>query len=415
MNFPFYIARRYLLSKKTTNAINIISLISVLGIFVGSGALLIILSVFNGFEGLVLSLFNTFSSDIRIEATEGKRFDPGETAGFDSIRHLPEVALYSETLEEKALLRYGESQHIATLKGVNEAYLDSHAFDSTIVRGEALLKSGEINYAIIGSGVEYYLGINVAGDNDIPVSVFTPRRGRPGGLSLAPAADFRQEEIRVAGVFAVQQEFDERYALVPLRFLRDLLEEPTRVGAIELMLKKDADTERVKRRLRNLLGTHFTVKDRYEQNALLHQLLNSEKWMVYLILSFVLLIAICNIIGSLTMLVIDKKKDIAILFSMGASQRQVRKIFMAEGMLIALGGCVAGLLTGAVFCIIQKEYGLITMEGASFIDAYPVVLKASDFLLVFVTVFAIAFLASWFSTRQSLKNFGNIRDELTVQ
>ncbi len=415
MNFPFYIARRYLLSKKSTHAINIISLISVLGIFVGSGALLIILSVFNGFEGLVLSLFNTFSSDIRIEAAEGKRFDPGETAGFARIRELPEVALYAETLEEKALLRYGESQHIATLKGVSEKYLSSHSFDSTIIRGQALLTSGPVNYAIIGSGVEYYLGINVAGETDIPVSVFTPRRGRSAGLSLAPSADFREEEIHVSGVFAVQQEFDEKYALVPLRFLRDLLEEPARVGAIELMLKPGSDSELVKRNLRNLLGERFTVKDRYEQNALLHQLLNSEKWMVYLILSFVLLIAICNIIGSLTMLVIDKKKDIAILFSMGASRQQVKKIFMTEGMLIAMGGCLAGLLVGGVFCVLQKKYGLISMEGASFIDAYPVILKAADFLLVFATVFAIAFLASWFSTRQSLRNFGNIRDELTVQ
>ncbi|QEC51523.1 lipoprotein-releasing system permease protein [Anseongella ginsenosidimutans] len=415
MNFPFYIARRYLLSKKSTNAINIISLISVLGIFVGSAALLIILSVFNGFEGLVLSLFNTFSSDIRIEASEGKRFDPGATAAFDSIKNMPEVALYSETLEEKALLRYDRSQHIATLKGVSEDYLASHSFDSTIVKGKAVLRSDSLNYAIIGSGVEYYLGINVAGENDLPVSVFTPRRGRSAGLSLAPAGDFRQEEIYVSGVFAVQQEFDEKYALVPLRFIRNLLDEPRRVGAVELMLKEGTDTEAFKSGLREMLGKAFTVKDRYEQNALLHQLLNSEKWMVYIILTFVLLIAICNIIGSLTMLVIDKKKDIAVLFSMGASQRQVKKIFMAEGMLIALGGCLAGLLTGGIFCLVQKKYGLISMEGASFIDAYPVVLKAGDFLLVFATVFLIAFLASWFSTRQSLRNFGNIRDELAVQ
>ena len=415
MNFPFYIARRYLLSKKSTNAINIISLISVLGVFVGSAALLIILSVFNGFEGLVLSLFNTFSSDIRIEANEGKRFDPGETAAFDSLRQSPDVALYSETLEEKALLRYEGSQHIATLKGVTEDYLTSHSFDSTITRGKSILMSDSLNYAIIGSGVEYYLGINVAGENDLPVSVFTPRRGRSGGLSLAPAADFRQEEIYVSGVFAVQQEFDEKYALVPMRFLRNLLDEPRRVGAIELMLKEGGDPEAFKMGLRKKLGDAFTVKDRYEQNALLHQLLNSEKWMVYIILSFVLVIAICNIIGSLTMLVIDKKKDIAILFSMGASLRQVKQIFMAEGMLIALVGCFAGLVTGSIFCILQKEYGLISMEGASFIDAYPVVLKGSDFLLVFATVFLIAFLAAWFSTRQSLKYFGNIRDELAMQ
>lgn len=415
MKFPFYIARRYLLSKKSTNAINIISLISVLGVFVGSAALLIILSVFNGFEGLVLSLFNTFSSDIRIEATEGKRFDPGETAFFDSLPHMPEVALYSETLEEKALLRFEESQHIATLKGVSEDYLASHSFDSTIIRGHARLTSGPVNYAIIGSGVEYYLGINVAADSDAPISVFTPRRQRPAGLSLTPSADFKQEAIHVSGVFAVQQEFDERYALVPLRFMRSLLDEPDRVGAIELVLSAGTDSENFKAFLRKELGSAFTVNDRYEQNATLHKLLNAEKWSVYIILSFVLVIAICNIIGSLTMLVIDKKKDIAILFSMGANRNQIKNIFMAEGMLIALSGCIAGLLAGAIFCVLQKQFGLISMEGASFIEAYPVELRATDFLLVFVTVFFIAFLAAWFSTRQSLKSFGNIRDELVAQ
>src|SRR3546814_21829 len=254
------------MSKKSTNAINIISLISVLGIFVGSAALLIILSVFNGFEGLVLSLFNTFSSDIRIEATEGKRFDPGETAAFDTIRQLPEVSLFAEILEEKALLRYENSQHIATLKGISDTYLSSHNIDSAIRVGKAVLTRDSLNFAIIGSGVEYYLGINVAGTNELPVSVFTPRKRQAGGLSLAPAADFRQEEIHVSGVFAVQQEFDERYALVPLRFMRNLLDEPKQVDAIELMLKKNADPEMVKARLKQWLGSSFSVKDRYEQN-----------------------------------------------------------------------------------------------------------------------------------------------------
>ncbi|HYH55151.1 MAG TPA: FtsX-like permease family protein, partial [Anseongella sp.] len=277
-----------------------------------------------------------------------------------------------------------------------------------------LLSSGEIDYAVIGSGVEYYLGINVADENELPVTVFTPRRQRSAGFSLTPSGDFKQEDIYVSGVFAVQQEFDEKYALVPLRFMRSLLDEPERVGAIEIMLKEGSDTDAFKARLRRLLGSRFTVKDRYEQNALLHQLLNSEKWAVYLILTFVLLIAICNIVGSLTMLVIDKKKDISVLFSMGASLRQVKRIFITEGLLIALGGCLGGLLTGALFCFLQKRYGLITMEGASFIDSYPVELKAGDFLLVFITVFLIAFLAAWFSTRQSLKNFGNIRDELAA-
>lgn len=384
-----------------------------LGVFIGSAALLIILSVFNGFEGLVISLFNTFSSDIRIEASVGKRFDP-EAAVFDTIRRSPEIAFYTETLEEKALLRYHDRQHIAILKGVSDDFLKTHALDSALVRGDMVLESDSLDYGIIGSGVEYYLGINVAEPDMLPVSVFTPRRKPAAGLSLVPGGEFNQEELYVSGVFAVQQEFDEKYVLVPLRFMRRLLEEPRRVGAIEILLRPGSDTDAFKARLQRLLGKDFTVKDRYEQNAVLYQLLNSEKWAVYLILTFILLIAICNIIGSLTMLVIDKKKDISILFSMGASSAQVKKIFLAEGLMIALGGCVAGLLAGAAFCVLQKRYGFISMEGASFIDSYPVELHAADFLLIFVTVFVIAFLAAWFSTRQSLKNFGSIRDELTV-
>lgn len=416
MKFPFYIARRYLFSKKSTNAINIISGISVLGIFIGSGALLVILSVFNGFEGLILSLFNKFSSDIKIEVVEGKRFNP-DAPVFDTLRRLPEIDFLVESLEEKALLRYEDSQHIVTLRGVSDSFLETHALDSLIAMGQMLLKEGDTNYAVIGSGVQAFLGLPVVKGRHAPVQVFTPKRARSpaGGFSLIPSGDFNRAELYVSGVFAVQKDFDEQYAIVPLRFMRRLLQEPRDVSSLEIYLKPGTDTEAFKYKARSLLGDGFSVHNRHEQNPTLYKLLNSEKWAVYLILTFVLVIAICNIIGSLTMLVIDKKKDIAILFSMGADRSLVQQIFIAEGMLIALLGCLFGLLAGSAFCLLQQQFGLISMGQTSFIEAYPVELRGMDFLLIFCTVFFIALIAAWFSTHQSLKSFGNVHDQLTTE
>ncbi|MCO4293027.1 FtsX-like permease family protein [Solitalea sp. MAHUQ-68] len=412
MNLALYFAKRYLFSKKSTNAINIISGISMFGVLIGSAALIVILSVFNGFEALVLSLYNRFTPDIKIELVKGKTFAPN-TSAFSQLKSKTGTLFYVEALEEKALLRFGKNQYIATVKGVSDDFLKTHALDSMIIRGNATLGTNEEPRAIIGSGVEYYLSMNI--ESDDPLTIFSPRKNM--GSSIDPTNDLNRSEIYVSGVFQVQQDFDLKYVLVPLSFARKQLDEGNNVSSVEIYLKKEANLKQYKRNAKELLGDNFKVRDRFEQNELLYKILNSEKWAVYLILTFVLIIAICNIIGSLTMLVIDKKKDIAILLSMGANKRIIRYIFLFEGLLISMVGTLAGLTLGAIFCFVQLKFGLIKLgqSGTFVMDKYPVEMQWPDFLLVFITVFVISFIASWSASRLSVRNLTNVREELTEQ
>ncbi|POY39147.1 hypothetical protein C3K47_01220 [Solitalea longa] len=412
MNLALYFAKRYLFSKKSTNAINIISGISMFGVLIGSAALIVILSVFNGFEALVLSLYNRFTPDIKIEVLHGKTFDP-TTSAFKQLKSAPENLYYVEALEEKALLRFGKNQYIATVKGVSADFLKTHALDSMILRGQATLGTEKDPRAIIGSGVEYYLSMNI--ESDDPLTIFSPRKNM--GTSIDPTNDLNRNEIYVSGVFQIQQDFDLKYVLVPLSYARMQLDESQNVSSVEIYLKNTVNLNGYKNKIKTLLGDDYKVRDRFEQNELLYKILNSEKWAVYLILTFVLVIAICNIIGSLTMLVIDKKKDIAILFSMGANERIVRYIFLFEGLLISMAGTVAGLVLGAGFCYLQQKYGVIKLgqSGTFVMDKYPVEMHWPDFLLVFATVFIISFIASWVASRLSVRNFTNVSQELTEQ
>lgn len=412
MNLALYFAKRYLFSKKSTNAINIISAISMVGVLIGTAALIIILSVFNGFEVIVLSLYNKFTPDIKIEVVKGKTFDPTSKA-FDAIKKNPSTEFYVQSLEEKALLRFGKNQYIATIKGLSNDFLKTHSLDSMIIRGKNVLDEEGEPRAIIGSGVEYFLALNI--NSDEPLVIFSPKKKM--GNSIDPTNDLNRNEIMVSGVFQVQQDFDSKYVLVPLDFARNQMDEPVNVSSVELYTKKGTNIKRYKKDIQELLGPDFRVRDRFEQNELLYKILNSEKWAVYLILTFVLIIAICNIIGSLTMLVIDKKKDIAILFSMGANERMVRYIFLFEGLLISMVGTIVGLSVGAFFCYLQQRFGLIKMgqSGSFIMDNYPVDMKFRDFALVFITVFAISFIASWIASRLSVRNFTNVREELTEQ
>lgn len=402
MNFPFYIARRYLLAKKSTNAINIISAISVLGIFIGSAALIIILSVFNGFEGVVLSLYNSFTPQLKITPVNGKTFSADDPK-LAFIKGINEISYCVETLEEKALLRYDRSQYIATVKGVNPAFMETGVLDTMIIRGEGVLEDGDQDFAIIGRGVEYALSLHLKGGIGA-ISMFSPKR-KTVGFSLDPGQEFTQLDIFPSGVFSVQPEFDGQYVIVPLRFARQLFQQEKGISAMELHLQPGTNVESLQKKLQKNLGGDFVVKNRYQQNELLYKVLNSEKWAVYLILTFVLLIAICNIIGSLTMLVIDKRKDIEILKSMGAADSTIRRIFMIEGMMISLVGAVAGLILGGLFCWAQAQFGMISMGTgeSSMIHSYPVEMKVADFFLVAATVFVMAFIASWFTSKQGLK------------
>jgi len=375
MNTSFYIAKRYLFSKKSLNAINIISGISVLGVFVGSAALIVILSVFNGFENVVLSMYNTFTPEIRIEPSRGKTFYPG-SAYFSELKRDKRIENYTEVLQEKALIRYKDGQYIGVIKGVSDNFLKRYQLDSTIIEGSFTLKKEGTNYAVVGSLVQSYLSLNV-NDQFSDLMIYSPRKG--AGNSINPADEFVVKSIHPAGVFQIQQQFDET-VIVPMHFARDLLEEERNISSIEIYLKQGESVDKFHHEVSEKLGDAFLIKDRVQQNELLYKILNSEKWAIFIILTFVLIIAVFNIVGSLTMLVLDKKKDIAILSSIGAGTALIRKIFFIEGMMIALTGCISGMLAGLVFCLLQQHYGFIKMaEGTSFTDSTPEGLH-TDFL-----------------------------------
>ncbi|MGV8878046.1 MAG: ABC transporter permease [Sphingobacteriaceae bacterium] len=408
MNTAFYIARRYLFSKKSTHAINIISGISMLGVFIGSAALIIILSVFNGFETVILSLYNNFTPELRIEPKKGKSFNPN-SAYFKSLRTSPEVYSFTEVLEEKALMRYGNSQFIGTVKGVSESFLKNKALDSTLQAGSFTLNAKGRKYAVIGSAVQFNLSVNVK-DELTPLQIYSPRREIIN--SANPINEFMVAYIYPSGVFSIQQDFDD-IIVTPIEFTRDLLNEHKNVTSIEINLKNGANVKWFKEEIEKVIGNRFLIKNRYQQNTLLYKILNSEKWAVFLILTFVLIIAIFNIIGSLTMLVMDKQKDIAILTGLGAGRRLIQSIFFFEGMLISLTGCVGGVLLGLAFCLVQLKFGLIKMGGKlSMIDAYPVDFKLADFILVFITVMLISLIASGISAKVSVKRLDEIKGEL---
>ncbi len=392
------------------HAINIISGISMLGVFIGSAALVLILSVFNGLEKVILSLYNNFTSEILIEPVKGKTFT-ANTAAFAAIKKDPKLFSYVEVLQERALLRYHGRQVIGTLKGVSADFLKNPGLDSTIQNGSFTLNSRNQPMAVVGATIQGTLGINVH-DPFTALQVYSPSRTAAVN-SINPADEFVVRSIYPSGIFSVQQDFDDM-VIVPIEFMRGLLEQQVEVSAIELKYKKHTDLAAVHEKLKAALGTaNYTVKNRYEQNTLLYKILHSEKWAVFVILSFVLVIAIFNIIGSLTMLVIDKKKDIAILTSLGAGKLIIQGIFFFEGMLISLVGCTGGMVSGFIFGLVQQKYGFISMGGGlTVVNSYPVDFKLTDFILVFFTVIGIAVIASAISARLSVKGLDEFKQDL---
>jgi lipoprotein-releasing system permease protein len=407
LNTSAFIAKRYLFSKKSTNAINIISGISMLGVLVGSAALILILSVFNGFETLIVSLYSSFTPELKVMPAKGKTFDP-KTLHLDSLRKLPNMLSVTEVLEEKVLLRYGKGQFIGTVKGVSDDFLKNPRLDSTLQIGSFTLKDNNQNLAVIGTSVQIGLGINLR-DQSAMLHIYSPRHNVVN--SFNPLDEFVVRNIAPVGVFSVQQDFDDM-VITPIGFTRELLDEPQKVSYVELNLKDDANSSQIQRQLQQKLGKNYLIKNRYQQNTSLYKLLNSEKWAIFLILTFVLIIAIFNIIGSLTMLVIDKRKDIAILTSLGADKKLIHHIFFYEGMLITIVGCLIGMSAGLAFALLQQKFGFVTMGGTTMVQAYPVTLKATDFLLVFVTVIGISVIASSISARLSVQKLDEIKQEL---
>lgn len=398
MNLPLFIAKRYFFSKKSQRAINIISLVSVIGVAVGTGALIIVLSVFNGFEHLVLNLYNSFDPDIKITATTGKVFSE-EQLSQEKLRSINGVQYVCPVYEENALVRYSEKQTIATIKGVSDEFQLMTRLDTMVVEGKYFLKDNEHDYALVGGGIAYNLQLNID-DPAAQLDLYVPRK-EATDLSN-PAEAFNRRFISATGIFAIQQDFDSKFILVPLRLARELFESENTVTAYEIGLQKGALPEEVKQKIIQVAGSHFRVKDRLEQHDFLYRIMKSEKWAVFLILTFILLIATFNVIGSLTMLILEKQKDITILHSMGADGSLIRKIFLAEGLFITVIGAAAGLIVGTTICFLQQRYGIVQLSssGTFVIDAYPVKMQAMDFIYVLLTVLAIGFIAAWYPAKR---------------
>jgi lipoprotein-releasing system permease protein len=390
------------------HAINIISGISMLGVLIGSAALLIILSVFNGFEKVILSLYSNFTPEIKIEAKLGKTFNPN-TPYFASLHKDAHVFSFTEVLQEKALIKYGDKPFLGTVMGVSDDFLRNPQLDSTIASGSFTLKSGNQNFAVIGATIQGNLGVNVH-DELSPIQIFSPRRDAEN--SANPLNEFVVRSINPSGVFAIQQEFDD-IAVTPIEFARDLLDQPVNVSSLQLNFKRGTNIDVMQKDIQDKIGKDFTVKNRKEQNSELYKTLNYESWAVYMILTFVLIIAIFNIIGSLTMLVIDKRKDIAILSGLGANKSMIQGIFFFEGMMITAIGCVIGIVLGTIFCLLQQHYGWIKMGAKmTVLDSYPIDLKIKDFGLVLLTVGGISVIAAGISARLSIKGLDEIKQDL---
>ena len=404
MKLSLYIAKRYLFAKKSRNAINIISAVSVAGVAVGTMALIIILSVFNGLETMVSKIFNTFDPDIKITAAEGKTFI-ADTTRLKLLAKVDGLSCYTLTIEDNALLKYGSREFIATIKGIDENYAMVSNIDSSMWEGEFLLKNEKGRpYAIPGIGVAQYLGIRV---NFItPLEIIFPRK--TGAVNFNAENSLNRKFIFPSGIFEVEKEYDSKYVYIPIDFARELTETDKGVTTIEVKFKKNADPGSVQKDIAKIFGKGFTVQNRLEQQAIFYKVMRSERLAIFFILTLILIIASFNIIGSLTMLIIEKERDIEILKSLGADNNLIRKIFIFEGWLISIIGAISGIILGFIVCWLQQTYGLVKLKSQSLImDSYPVVMKIKDFIVVPGTVLLIGYWAAWYPVRFLTKKYLN--------
>lgn len=396
MNFPFFIASRYLISKKSRNIINLISGVSIAGITVGTMALIIVLSIFNGLDALIKSLFSSFDPEIKITLTEGKTFSIDNEL-FNQIKSDPSTAVFTEVVEENAMIDYRNRQAIVTIKGVSDNYSKLTGIDSLIVDGSFQLWENDRPVGVIGYELAAQLSVGLSFFD--PMYIYVPRQ--ISGLMLNQANAFNKAHIFPRGIFSVQQEYDAKYLLIPIDFARDLLNYKDVLTSVELKVSDKENVQDVRDRYASLLGPEYKVQTQYEQHQAFYQVMASEKWIIFLILGFILIIASFNTASTLTLLVLQKKSDMHLLQSMGALPKTLRQIFQIEGLLITAIGIVLGLMLGTLFCWAQMKFGIVRFPaGGSFIvDIYPLKMLLTDFLLITAMVSVIGFLASTIPVR----------------
>ena len=406
MKTPLFIATRYLLAKKSHNLINIITWISIVGISVASFALIVVLSVFNGLEDVISSLNNRLTPDIQISSSVGKTIDL-QSFPSERLLSIQGVDYVVPTLTEDALFRANDKQHIGQVKGVGADYEKIERMKEVVFNQDTLLLSdGEYDFAVPGAGVAWYLGIN-AYDPYSVVRVYVPKRGNASSMSLENS--FNSEVLSVQSVFATEQEMDEKIVLVPFQWLSELLEYEDKATEMELFLSQNADVRKVKKEVKSMLGDGFVIKDQQEQQETLYRIMRSEKWAVYAILTFILILATFNVVGSLSMLMIDKRKDSEILKAMGADRNFLQRVFMNEGLLISVVGGIIGLVIGILAVLLQQHFGFIKFGsggGNYIVDAYPVLLKMKDVFIIFATILVVGCTSAFLTVRHAMKKEG---------
>ncbi|MGZ8558288.1 MAG: FtsX-like permease family protein [Chitinophagaceae bacterium] len=407
MNFLF--AWRYFKAKKSINAINIIARISIAAIVIGTAALILVLSVFNGFEGLVKSLYSSFYTDLKISPASGKSITVSSEQ-LQQLKGISGIKNYSLVVEEKALIQNGDYQSVIYLKGVDDNYRYVAGVADHIVKGEYDLGTMDAPKLILGGGVEGALGIQ-ADKNIFVLKIYLPRKSNTDQID--PLNDISNDSIRTSSAFMIQQDFDNKYGITNIGFVKNALKKnEDEYSGVEIKLNDPSQADELKKEVEKIFGKNYLVQTIYQQNQSLYAVMNMERWIIYGVLCLILVVAAFNMIGALTMLVLEKQKDISVLHALGANKNFIQKIFLSEGLLLAFIGTVVGMLLALIIALLQINFHLIPLEGGSFlIDYFPVKLRLSDFLLVTATVFVIAVLASWLPSRKAANQQFSLRSE----
>ena len=401
MNFPFYIARRYLFSKKSTHAINVISLISVLGVAVATMALVVVLSGFNGFSDLVASFFTNFDPQLKIEATKGKAM-PADDPLLVKVKHLPGVEVATECVQDQALAVYHDKQAMVTVKGVEDNF-DSLTHISNILYGDGdfTLHVANLQYGVIGIRLAQDLGTGVTWQDYL--QIYAPQREGQYDASNPTNAFVKDSLVSPGALFQVKQsKYDQGYIITSIDFARRIFNRQGEITSLELRMKPGVDIDNAKEEIQAMLGDKYKVLDRYEQQADTFNIMRIEKLFAYVFLTFLLMVACFNIIGSLSMLIIDKKNDVITLRNLGATDGQIRRIFLFEGRMISAAGAVIGIVLGLILCWLQQTYGLVQLgdqAGNFVVNAYPISVHPEDILLIFLTVILVGWLSVWYPVR----------------
>ncbi len=409
MNFPFFIARRYLFSKKSTHAINVISGISVIGVAIATMALVVTLSVFNGFHDLVASFFTSFDPQLKVMPAQGKTIAADDPI-LTQIRQLPEIAVATEAVEDQALAVFRGRQAMVMIKGVEDNFDQlTHISEILVGDGSFSLHAADLDYGILGIRLAEQLATGYSFPE--PMKIYAPRREGQFDMTDAENA-FEEENLYSPGVlFNVKQaKYDKNYILTNIAFARRIFDQQGMLSSLELRLKPGSNFEGVKKEIKALCEERFVVKDRFEQQDDTFKIMKIEKFIAYIFLTFILMVACFNIIGSLSMLIIDKKDDVVTLRNLGASDQQIVRIFLFEGRLISAIGAVIGIAIGLLLCWLQQEYGLVALgssSGSFVVNAYPVSVHPWDIVLVFMTVIVVGFLSVWYPVRYFAKRLLN--------